>query len=224
MELNKDRPAYWQNIPLGSNVSLTDEAALEEGLRIGAGVKGLDYEITQAEVVRDQERCGEWWFYYMEGHKTENLWLMVKIVDQDIVPIIYFDVEDFPPTLRSRLLADGQDWLFEEQEDDGQPHAPVFSNDIFQTLEDEDGDEYEVQYRIKPQGTVYGHYSSVPTTAAASNVFVAFAEYEADESFENPEMLVMEKGGEDDADGGLVSLKVGGITVFSDIEVLRINT
>lgn len=222
-ELNKDRPAYWRSIPTGSTVSLTDEAAIEEAMRIGVGVKGLDYEVKSAEVIRDTGKFGEWWFYYMEGHKTENLWLMAKIIDDIIVPIIYFDVEDFPPMLRSRLLADGQTWLFEEQEDDGEPHAPIFSNDIFQTLEDEDGDEYEVQYRIKPQGTVYGKSAETAEASVSNQTFVAFAEYEADESFENPEMLIMEKGGEDDPSGGLVSLRVGGITVFNDIEVLRVN-
>lgn len=221
--LAKDLPAYWRSIPIGSTVSLTDEAAIEEAMRIGVGVSGLDYEVKQAEVAHDTGKNAEWWFYYLEGHKTENLWLMVKILDADIVPIVYFEVEDFVPTLRSRLIADGQVWLFEKGEVGGEPHAPVFAPDIFQTLEDDDGDEYEVHYRQKPQGTVYGSYSRVPADPAVSDVFIAFSEYEADESFENPEMLVIEKGGEDDPAGGLVSLCVGGITVFSDIEVLRIS-
>ena len=74
-----------------------------------------------------------------------------------------------------------------------------------------------------PQGTVYGRYSRMPAEIGLSEVFISFSEYEADESFENPEMLVMEKGGEDDPAGGLVSLYVGGVTVFSDIEVLRLS-
>ena len=221
--LEKAEPDYWRSIPLGSTVSLTDEAALEEAMRIGAGVSGLDYEITRAEVVRDLEQVAEWWFYYLEGHKTENLWLMIKVVGCEIVPVVYFEVEDFPSMLRSRLIADGMTWLFEPGVDDGQPHAPVFCRDIFQTLEDGEGGDLEVQYRCKPQGTVYGRCSRVPQKVGEETVFTAFAEYEADESFENPELLVMEKGGENDPDGGLVSLYVGGITVFSDIEVLRVS-
>ena len=154
--MQKDLPGYWQSIPLGSTVSLTDEAAIEEAMRIGVGVSGLDYEVKVAEVARDRGKNAEWWFYYLEGHKTENLWLMVKIVGADIIPVVYFEVEDFPATLRSRLVADGQVWLFEKGEVGGEPHAPIFAPDIFQTLEDDDGDEYEVHYRQKPQGTVYG--------------------------------------------------------------------
>jgi hypothetical protein len=221
--LNKQDPDYWRSIPLGSTVTLTDEAAIAEAMRIGIGVKGLDYSVKLAEVARDSQQLAEWWFYYIEGHKTENLWLMVKIISDDIIPIIYFEVEDFPPMLRSRLIRDGQTWLFEKVTDDGEPHAPVFCSDIYQTVEDEDGEEMEVQYRCKPQGTVYGHYSRVPSEAGMDKVFIAFAEYEADESFENPELLVVEKGGEHESDGGLVSLYVGGLTVFNDIEILRVN-
>lgn len=222
--LEKDLPDYWRSIPLGSSVSLTDEAAIEEAMRIGTGVKGLDYQVKQVERVRDRDRLGEWWFYYLEGHKTENLWLMVKIIGDDIIPIVYFEVQEFPPTLRSRLIADDQTWLFEAQpEDDGLPHAPVFSQDIYQTIEDADGDEIEAHYRCKPQGTIYGTCTQIPNRTGQDAVFIAFAEYEADESFENPELLLIEKGGEDDPAGGLVSLYLGGITVFSDIEVLRVN-
>ena len=221
VSFEKSEPDYWRSIPLGSTVSLTDEAAIEEAMRIGVGVSGLDYEVVRAEVARDMEKVGEWWFYYLEGHKTENLWLMVKIVGRDIVPVVYFEVEDFPPTLRSRLISEGQTWLFEAQDDDGVPHAPVFCRDIFQTLDDGEGGELEVQYRCKPRGTVYGRYSRVPAVTGLNEIFIAFAEYEADESFENPELLVMEKGGENDPAGGLVSLYVGGITVFNDVEVLR---
>lgn len=220
--MEKDRPDYWRSIPIGSVVSLTDEAAIEEAIRIGVGITGLDYTVSQAQLIRDVDKLGEWWLYYIEGHKTENLWLMVKIIDQDIIPIVYFEVEDFPSTLRRRLIAEGHTWLFEPGEDDGEPHAPVFCRDIFQTIEDEDG-ELEVQYRCKPQGTVYGSYSCVPAVAGMDNIFTAFAEYEADESFENPELLAIERGGEDAPDGGMVSLYVGGITVFNDIEVLRVN-
>ena len=219
--LDKGDPLYWRSIPIGSTVSLTDEAAIEEAMRIGVGVSGLDYEVRQAEVVHDMDRMGEWWFYYLEGHKTDNLWLMIKIVERDIIPIVYFEVEDFPPTLRSRLIADGQTWLFGEMKDDGEPQAPVFCRDIFQTLDDGEGGELEVQYRCKPQGTVYGRYSRVPPEGGMKDVFIAIAEYEADESFENPELLVLEKGGEHDRDGGMVCIYVGGVTVFNDIEVLR---
>lgn len=221
--LDKDDPDYWRAIPVGSTVTLTDEAAIAEAMRIGVGVKGLDYQVQQAEVIRDMDHLGEWWLYYIEGHKTENLWLMVKIVDSDIIPIVYFEAEDFPPTLRQQFIKDGQSWLLEKSEEDGEPHAPVFCNDIFQTLEDEAGGEIEVQYRCKPQGTVYGRYSRVPTVDGMSDIFVAFAEYEADVSFEDPELLVIERGGENDLNGGMLSLYVGGITVFNDIEVLRVS-
>lgn len=219
--LDKNDPVYWRSIPLGSTVSLTDEAALEEAMRIGAGVSGLDYEVSRAEVMHDMEHQGEWWFYYLEGHKTENLWLMVKIVGEDIIPIVYFEVEGFRPMLRKRLVQEGQNWLFAAEESDGEPHAPVFADNIYQTIDDGAGGDLEVHYRCKPQGTVYGRYSRVPAEAGLRDVFIALAEYEADESFENPELLVLEKGGENDLDGGMVSVCVGGITVFSDIEVLR---
>jgi hypothetical protein len=100
--LDKSDPVYWRSIPIGSTVSLTDEAAIEEAMRIGVGVSGLDYEVRCAEVVRDMDRLGEWWLYYLEGHKTENLWRMVKIIGQDIIPIVYFEVEDYPAMSRRR--------------------------------------------------------------------------------------------------------------------------
>lgn len=218
----KDNPNYWRSIPVGSTISLTDEAAIEEAMRIGEGVKGLDYQVKQAEVIRDEDKHGEWWFYFLEGHKTENLWLLVKMVGGDIIPIVYFEVEEFPPTLRQRLIADGQTWLFEHVTDDNEPHAPVFCRDIYQVVE-ADGQEVEAQYRCKPQGTVYGRYSRVPAETGMNDVFIAFAEYEADETFDDPELLVIEKGGEHDPSGGLVSLFVGGITIFNDIEVLRVS-
>lgn len=218
--LDKYNPDFWREIRPGSIVTLSDEYAIEQSVERGARTLGLDYVVKYVDSIKDVGNHAEWFMLYIEG-EDEDFHLMIKIVDQDIVPIVYFEPPEFHPGTRKQLIDLGVDWLFEPSDDkDGQPHAPVFCSEIFQ-ITDMDGEETEVQYRCKPQGTIYGRFTRCPKSADMEDVFVAFAEYEADESFENPELLVIERGGENDPGGGLVNLFLGGILVFNDIDVLK---
>lgn len=218
--IDKHNPDFWRGIRPGSIVTLSDEYAMEQSIERGAGTLGLDYVVGYVDCIKDMSNLAEWYLLYIES-TAEGYHLMIKIVDRDVVPILYFEPPEFHPGTRKQLIGRGMDWLFEPSDDGYEgPHAPVFCNEIFQTI-DADGEEIEVQYRCKPQGTICGRFTRHPESADMADVFVAFAEYEADESFEDPELLLIERGGEDDPEGGLVNMLMGAILVFNDIDVLK---
>ncbi len=221
-ETEKHTPAYWQDITPGSTVTLSDEQALEDAMAQGAGIRGLDYIVKTVDTVTHLDGIAEWRFLHLEGDE-QDLSLMIKIVDNEIMPIIFFEPPEFEPGSRAFLLNRGHDWLFEAPAtDDCVPAELQFTAEIMQTVE-QDGGVVELHYQAKAQGVMYGNCRRQPAGQGlpAAGAFTALMEYRAAEQCENPELLILETGGQDDPDGGHLTLYLGCPARLNEIDVLK---
>jgi hypothetical protein len=97
------------------------------------------------------------------------------------------------------------------------------THEILQGGEDENGEQWEVVYRLKPQGVMYGHARRFPADRDENESFALVAEYSTADPCANPEVMIWELGGEHDANGGLVHLLMGTVVGFQDVDVLKMG-
>ena len=86
---------------------------------------------------------------------------------------------------------------------------------------DDDIRNEDVAYRKKGQGEMYGNCTHDPAQAGIGRIMATLVEYSTDDSYDNPEMMILELGGEHSDEGGLISLMLGCGINLSDVDVLK---
>ncbi|MCK5804687.1 MAG: hypothetical protein KAI66_17750 [Lentisphaeria bacterium] len=227
LEVRKESTEFWHKLKVGAIAVLEDEQAVAESMASGAGAYGLQYTMERKLIVRQDDGLAEWLLFELVGE--DRLWLMVKVVGSMLDLRLYFEQPDvFPAGSRADILRREDYWLFEEPEDpdDFEASDLEFALEIPWELEEE-GEEFEVVYGLKPQGVLYGEAREEPQPEGMPEAFfAAVAEYQTPDECENPEILVLELGGvELDTEevlpqGGFVQLLFGCPIAASDIDIL----
>jgi hypothetical protein len=216
-------PAFWLQLGRGKTVILKDVLATEASIEEGDGISGLDYTVSSIKQFDHEDGFAIWRFFEMH-RREEVLYLMAKLVDEDVSLVVYFETEDIEPDSRLGMLDNGMDFLFEEDEEgDTAPGHLSFVGEIFQ--ERDDG---TVVYAKKPQGELYGLITTEPRESGCDEKMTGtIVEYVADldeegNAPENPEFLIFEEANEDAADleGGYVRCFLGSPIEQFDISVI----
>ena len=218
--LNTD---FWQDIRPGNIVVLSDAQALVEAVRQGLdGTGGLNYEVKRVLRVKALNDLAEWVLLNLEG--ADEVWLMVKIAGQEVDLRIYFEVPEFPAGNRADLIAEEMYWLFEDPGPDwhAQYNDLKFTDtiDIDQNPGDQ-GAPTQTRYHQKPFGTQYGGCSELPKGPGEDVFPAAVVEYLTADPTDNPELLILELGGEDDPNGGYIQMMLGCPVDPSDVKVFK---
>ncbi len=217
-----DTAEFWRSIRPGSTISLTDKLAIEDSLSRSKGFKGRDYIVEQVRTIRQEDDFAQWLMFKLED-ADQQIWLMAKIVDQHVGLLVYYEPDEFKPADRTDLVARGDYWLFQEPSDPND----FFANELNYSREivwgiDVDGKERDVQYQMKGQRVLYGICTHNPAMVGLEGAMMAVVEYQTHDDDENPELLVLELGGEDNDRGGLISVMFGNTINFSEVEVLNL--
>jgi hypothetical protein len=224
--LTKDKAEFWRQITPGSTITLTDRQALADSMEKGAGVKGMDYLVQYITRIVQRESFVEWLFIRLEDPE-QPIWLMVKIVDENLKLVVLFEPDEFRPGDRQDLIKREDYWLFQEPED---VHHIVydeleFASDIpwIVAIPGSHGDETkEIIYRMKEQGVLYGMTTHLPPQTGLENVMGVVVEYITEDDEDNPELIILEIGGEHKNTGGMISVMFGVAVSPSDVEVLNL--
>ncbi len=217
-----DKPEFWRSIRPGSSISLTDRLAIEDSMERDEGVKGRDYVIERIRDIHQDENFAQWLMFKLDNPDQE-LWLMAKIVDQHVKLLVYYEPEEFHPGDRKDLLNRGDYWLFDEPDnpDDFFPDELNYTNEIVWTIEIDTVD-HDVAYRMKGQRVLYGLSTHRPKMEGLEGAMTAVVEYTTKDDKKNPELLILEMGGETGNRGGFITAMFGIEIGFSEIEVLNL--
>ncbi len=218
----KENPQFWRELKPGSTISLNDAQALEDSMKTGLGVSARDYVVREIRSIVQLQGPVEWQLFNVEDGE-ERLWFLVKIVDTDIALRVYFEAEEFHPGTRSELIDREMSWLFQEPEnpDDFRWNELAYTEEIIQALEVE-GEEKEVIFRIKPQGEQHGACTHEPRQSWPQVMMATVVEYSTAAACENPELLLLELGGEEGEEGGVITLLLGCDVRLSEVDVLAV--
>ncbi|GAB6904581.1 hypothetical protein DESC_740051 [Desulfosarcina cetonica] len=216
-------PDFWRDVQPGSIVVLSDAQALVEAVRQGLdGDGGLNYEVKRILRVKSLNDLAEWMLLRLEG--ADDVWLMVKIAGQAVDLRIYFEVPEFPAGNRADLIAAEMYWLFEDPGPDWQAKY----NDLkFTDRIDIDqgpgnqGPATQTRYHVKPFGAQYGTCTELPSEPGAAPSLATIVEYLTADPTDNPELLILELGGEGDPHGGYIQMMLGCSMAPSDVRVFK---
>jgi hypothetical protein len=218
----KESAQFWRALKPGSTISLKDAQALEDSMKAGLGVSARDYVVREVRSIKQLEGPVEWQLFNVEDGE-ERLWFLVKIVDEDIALRMYFEVEGLQPGTRSEMIEREMSWLFQEPKDpdDFRCNELGYAEEIIQAIE-EDGEEKEIRFRIKPQGELHGACTHEPQQSWPQVMMATVVEYASQQACANPELLLLELGGESGEDGGVITLFQGCDVRFSEVDVLAV--
>ena len=221
--------AFWRSLPLGSVVSLSDEQALEDSAAEGRGREPRDFTVEEIRTITEMNNLATWKLFRLYEVKQE-LWLMAKLVDENIDLRVYYQVPDneFKTGNRRAMIDNGMLWLFQQPAD---PEHFRYT-DLRYTMEIQGPSEPgqpSLLYEMKDQGELYGTMVTVNAkNPIGERCFVTLAEYGANRDCENPELLLLEMGGvspettvPDSEEGGLIVMLMGTPLNENEIEVLQ---
>ena len=216
-------PDFWQDIRPGGIVVLSDAQALVEAVRQGLdGAGGLNYEVKQVLRIKDHSDLAEWILLRLEG--ADDVWFMVKTAGREVDLRVFFEVPEFPAGNRADLIAAEMYWLFEDPGPDwhAQYNDLKFTDII--TIDQGPGDQgppTQTRYRLKPFGARYGGCTELPKGPGAEVLPAAVVEYLTIDPTDNPELLILELGGEGDPNGGYIQMMLGCPIDPSDVNVFK---
>lgn len=222
---DKTSPDFWRSIKADSTITLSDQQAITDSIERGTGVAGIDYIVESIWKIREMNGLAEWLLFKLD-EEDQELWLVVKIVDQHLNLLVFFEPDEFIPDNRRDVVERGDTWLFEEPEDNEnfEFDALQFVSEIewsVQTGENGETFDQELLYRMKQQGVLYGHCTHDPVQAGIKRILTSVIEYATDSDYENPELMLLELGGENSSDGGLITMLVGNSINMDEVDVLR---
>ncbi len=217
---DKDNPEFWRNLNPKTIITLNDTQAIEESMEEGEGVKGIDYILKYILKIKQSDNLAEWLLLNLEGDE-QDMWLVVKIVDQEMSLRVYYEAPEFEPGNRQDMIDREEYWLFQEPEDidNFEVDELQFAKQIEHNVQEEDQEE-EVLFHQKSQGEMYGTCTSHPPQSSLENTLATVVEYSIEQDYKNPELLVLEIGGRNGSMGGFIRLMLGAEINFSEVDVL----
>ena len=195
--MDKNDPADWLAIKPKSIITVSDTQAIQDSMRRGIGVRGIDYTVRSIARMNQLDNLSTHLFFTLDDPE-QAVYLMAKIVDEMVDLYLYFDVPGLEGGTRQQLLDRGMLWLFQEPRDSNnyQPEDLRYSTSIRQTVQQDAGKESDVIYGQKAQGELQCDYLETPSPSGLSNkeMLATVVEYRTDQAVKNPEFLILETG------------------------------
>lgn len=213
--MDKYSPKFWaSDVKVGQTIMLSDAQGIADSLKDGAGAAGTDYLIKAITSVENAE-LGVGWRLFEMYDVDETLYLMVKSVGDEMDLRVYFQPPEFISGNRRDALDSGQYWLFQEP---GNPEDFAFDDLLFTlTIGDPVVPQVYVQ---KAFGVLFAEATFDPPQDSFNRCSAQIAEYQTEEECENPEIAILELGGERGDEGGLIMFLLGSAVSPEDVEVL----
>lgn len=220
--MDKSLPADWLTVKPKSIITISDAQGIQDAMRRGLGVKGIDYTVASVARMNHLDRLSTHLFFTLNDAE-QVVYLLVKIVDDLVDPYLYFAVPGLVAGTRQELLDAGMLWLFQQppDPDNYDPASLSYSLSVRQTVE-KDGRQTEVNYNLKGQGELQCDYHEIPTPSGMSDDLLAtVVEYRTAQPVENPEFLILETGAQRSA-SSYVQFFLGCAIRLSEIDVLGV--
>jgi hypothetical protein len=206
----------WLALQPGSFITLSDQQAIEDSQKRGAGVQGIDYTVENVGIATDFDGFATWVLATLyDGH--QRLLFMVKGDEAHMDYRVYHASEDFRPARREAVMSRGDHWLFERPASSANFDAAKlrYATEIpFST------GGTELHYLRKDHGERHCEYTEKPVVSGFGSLVATIAEYATSDPTDNPELLILEIATAKSKTGE-VSLFFGTPVRASEVEIVR---
>jgi hypothetical protein len=197
--MDKTNPADWKAVKPKSIVTVSDAQGIQDSMRRGLGVRGLDYTVRSVARFEQLDGLSTHLLFTLDDAE-QAAFLLVKMVDDLVDLTLYFEPPGLSGGERTDLLARGMHWLFQAPADPNSfdPSELRYTTSLMQTVPGAaDAPPLELLYALKPQGELQCHYSESPARAGLpAQMLATLVEYRCEQPAENPEFLILEVGEE----------------------------
>ena len=212
----------WREVQPGFVVKLSDNIVRNANYVAGKGDKVDVYTVSLVRRITQRESHIEWLFFRLEEN-DHPLWLLAKIIDQKVTLAVLAEPQDLISGNRQELINRQEYWLFQEPND---PDHIVydeldFATEIYWVIDNPNGspNTKDITYRMKEQGVLYGLATHIPPLFTAEPVVGVVIEYSTEDDPDNPEVVIMEIGGEEGEYGGKITVLFGAPILSVDVQV-----
>jgi hypothetical protein len=216
-------PNFWEDIKPGSVVVVNDAQAMLEALKRGLDAEGgVNYEIKRVLRLKELNSLATWILLKLEG--IDEIWFMVKIVGREVDHRIYFEVPEFTPGNRADMIAREMYWLFEDPGPDWQEAYNDLKYSGIINIDTDPGGQGQATkttYQQKPFGEMHSRCSELPKQPASDEYLATLVEYSSADGTDNPELLILELGGEEAQEGGYIMMMLGCAASTADLRVFK---
>src|ERR1700679_205260 len=108
--MDKATPADWFTVKPKSVITISDAQAIQDSMKRGLGVKGIDYTVKSVGRLDQLEGLSTHLLFNLDDSE-QAVNLLVKIVDDAVDLFLYFPVPGLEPGNRHELLDRGMLWL-----------------------------------------------------------------------------------------------------------------
>src|SRR5580704_8436793 len=89
--MDKAAPADWLSVKPKSVITVSDAQGIQDSMRRGLGVKGLDYTVKSVARMDQSDGLSRHLLFTL-GDAEQAVYLLVKMVDDLVDLFLYFDV------------------------------------------------------------------------------------------------------------------------------------
>jgi hypothetical protein len=213
IEQGQSRKFWEQEVTVGRTVFLSDRQAMEDALKENKNIEPIEYIIEEIQTIKNEDLGVTWKIFKMDRIK-EILWLLVKMVGEEVDLRVYFRPEAFTPGDREEMFEKDQLYIFGAPEDEEDYEIEDLE---FASVMELDG----FDYNQKAVGGLPGIVDYAPADEVMDGQVVFLTEYMAEDlECESPEAIILEYGGEGSETGGFIDFLLGSSISVEDLELL----
>lgn len=218
VELNK---TYWRSITLNSQVNLTDQSALDASAAEGRGMQGMEYTVKEILSITEKDKLCEWLIFKLV-HPKQTLYLVVKIVDDNIDLRVFYNPDSIIVGDRNDQLNAQNYFMFANHNPKGKNNllGLKYTQQIAWTFDYGNGSQ-EVIFNQKGNMELTGTASYQPRRHAGETLIATISEYLAASDTPEPEIMIVEVGNVKSKTGGAILLLVGNSINEFEMSIVR---
>lgn len=217
VELSKK---YWQSVTLGSQVILTDQAAIEASMNDKRGMEGMQYTIDNITSITEFNNLCSWIVYRIVNPK-QILFLVVKIIGEEAELRVFYNPESIPSGNRADMINAEMFFMFANANDSSLNNLLKlkYVQEINWTFDFGSGP-YQVLFTQKGGLELTGKASLNPPAFQGETIIATISEYSTKEVCAESEMMILEVGNVKSKQGGLINFLVGNKINEFELEVV----
>jgi hypothetical protein len=207
---------FWRKVKPGDNATLSDAVTIKRKLAAGKGPTPETYTISSSLLI--ENKAAEWRLFQLD--EKNGLWLLAKIVDNNLALAVYDENLEWEPATRREILGTPRDFIFAPPADldpqkgfVGDPNSLKYVGDITH----EYGEGVKTTYLLKGQGEQTGTVTFKPLRTGVNDWIATVVEYSAPPVAEDPELLLLEIGSQD---SGVIKMFTGRPLAVSDVNAM----
>jgi len=212
----------WKNLKIGDKILLKDP---DRKYNVEDNTEYITRRIEKIQTIQESDDLVTWIILYLMDDVIDDLRVIIKIVDNDVEFMTVYDTVICNGITRSELISQNVTWMFDlnlSKDENININDLKFIDHITYSNHDENEDENEFEYEYNKisYDTMYAESAYLPDSTM-DGIFTSVTEYICDDVKAPFNYVIIIEEGENEDDGGHISIFTGFIMNEFDIKISK---